>query len=57
MTLFLQDILRQPAELQRTIDFASGPGQSRFSEAAKAIRGDGGLLNAKASTSDSNNEK
>jgi len=39
VTLFLQDILRQPAELQRTIDYLRGAGQSRLSEAATAVRG------------------
>ena len=38
MTLFLQDILRQPAELQRTIDYLRGPGRQRLAEAAAAVR-------------------
>lgn len=38
MTFFLQDILRQPAELQRTIDYLRGAGQDRLTEAAAAIR-------------------
>lgn len=38
MTLFLQDILRQPAELQRTIDDLRGAGQRRLAEAAAAVR-------------------
>jgi len=39
VTLFLQDVLRQPAELQRTIDYLHRAGQSRLSEAATAVRG------------------
>ncbi|HEY6768689.1 MAG TPA: SIS domain-containing protein [Candidatus Sulfotelmatobacter sp.] len=39
MTLFLQDILRQPTELQRTIDYLCGAGRGRLSEAAAAVRG------------------
>ena len=35
MTFFLQDILRQPAELQRTIDYLRGAGQQRLVEAAR----------------------
>jgi glucosamine--fructose-6-phosphate aminotransferase (isomerizing) len=38
MTHFLQDILRQPAEIRRTIDFLRGPGQRRLAEAAAAVR-------------------
>lgn len=38
MTLFLQDVLRQPAELQRTIDYLRGAGQCRLSDAATAVR-------------------
>ena len=38
MTHFLQDILRQPAEIRRTIDFLRGPGQHRLAEAAAAVR-------------------
>jgi glutamine---fructose-6-phosphate transaminase (isomerizing) len=38
VTLFLQDVLRQPAELQRTIDYLRGAGRSQLSEAATAVR-------------------
>lgn len=38
MKLFLQDILRQPAELQRTIDNLRGAGRQRLAEAAAAVR-------------------
>jgi glutamine---fructose-6-phosphate transaminase (isomerizing) len=38
VTLFLQDILRQPAELQRTIDYLRGPGLQRLAAAAAAVR-------------------
>jgi glucosamine--fructose-6-phosphate aminotransferase (isomerizing) len=38
VTLLLQDILRQPAELQRTIDHLRGPGQRRLAEAGAAVR-------------------
>jgi glucosamine--fructose-6-phosphate aminotransferase (isomerizing) len=38
VTFFLQDILRQPAELQRTIDYLRGAGQRRLAEAAAAVR-------------------
>src|SRR3979411_2240609 len=38
MTHFLQDILRQPLELQRTIDYLCGTGRRRLAEAAAAIR-------------------
>jgi glutamine---fructose-6-phosphate transaminase (isomerizing) len=38
MTHFLRDILRQPAELQRTLDHLSGPGRSALEAAASAIR-------------------
>ncbi len=38
MTYFLQDILRQPDELQRTIDYLRGAGQPRLAEAASAIQ-------------------
>jgi glucosamine--fructose-6-phosphate aminotransferase (isomerizing) len=38
VTLFLQDILRQPVELQRTIDYLRGEGQRRLAEAAAAMR-------------------
>jgi glutamine---fructose-6-phosphate transaminase (isomerizing) len=37
MTQFLSDILRQPKELQRTIEFALGPGRAPLTEAANAI--------------------
>src|SRR5260370_18336951 len=38
MTHFLQDILRQPLELQSTIDYLCGAGCRRLAEAAAAIR-------------------
>lgn len=38
MTLFLQDILRQPLELERTLDSLQGPGHGRLMEASEAIR-------------------
>jgi glucosamine--fructose-6-phosphate aminotransferase (isomerizing) len=38
VTFFLQDILRQPAELQRTIDYLRGAGRRRLAEAAAALR-------------------
>src|SRR6202165_1296572 len=39
MTQFLRDILRQPMELQRTIDFLLGAGQHTLDLAVAAIRG------------------
>jgi glucosamine--fructose-6-phosphate aminotransferase (isomerizing) len=39
MTHFLRDILRQPTELQRTIDFLMGAGQPALDAATVAIRG------------------
>jgi glutamine---fructose-6-phosphate transaminase (isomerizing) len=39
MTQFLRDILRQPIELQRTIDFLLGAGQHTLDLATNAIRG------------------
>jgi len=39
MTQFLRDILRQPIELQRTIDFLLGAGQHTLDVATNAIRG------------------
>jgi glutamine---fructose-6-phosphate transaminase (isomerizing) len=39
MTHFLRDILRQPADLQRTIDFLSGPGRPALDKATAAICG------------------
>jgi glutamine---fructose-6-phosphate transaminase (isomerizing) len=39
MTHFLQDILRQPLELQRTFDYLRGTGRDRLAEAAVAVRG------------------
>ncbi len=39
MTQFLYDILRQPEELRRTIDFLCGAGRRRLEEAAATIRG------------------
>jgi len=38
VTNFLQDILRQPTELQRTIDYLRGAGQRRLAEAAAVIQ-------------------
>lgn len=38
MTHFLQDILRQPAELQRTFDYLRGAAQRPLAEAATAVR-------------------
>jgi glucosamine--fructose-6-phosphate aminotransferase (isomerizing) len=38
VTHFLEDILRQPAELQRTIDYLGGAGQRQLAEAAAALR-------------------
>src|SRR5260370_38288493 len=38
MTHFLRDILRQPNELQRTIDFLLGSGRSNLDAATAAIR-------------------
>lgn len=38
MTHFLQDILRQPDELQRTIDYLRGTGRRALADAAFAIR-------------------
>jgi len=39
MTHFLRDILRQPSELQRTIDFLMGAGRPALGAAADAVRG------------------
>jgi glucosamine--fructose-6-phosphate aminotransferase (isomerizing) len=39
VTLFLQDILRQPTELERTIVYLRGAGEPRLAEAAAAIQG------------------
>lgn len=39
MTHFLRDILRQPNELKRTIDFLSGAGRPALDAATSAIRG------------------
>jgi glucosamine--fructose-6-phosphate aminotransferase (isomerizing) len=39
VTRFLGDILRQPLELQRAIDYLRGAGQRRLMEAAAAVRG------------------
>jgi glutamine---fructose-6-phosphate transaminase (isomerizing) len=39
MTHFLRDILRQPNELQRTIEFLLGPGRATLDAATTAIRG------------------
>src|SRR5260221_14123171 len=38
MTHFLQDILRQPLELQSTIAYLCGAGRRRLAEAAAVIR-------------------
>jgi fructoselysine-6-P-deglycase FrlB-like protein len=38
MTHFLQDILRQPAELQRTINYLCGEGRPKLEEAAGLLR-------------------
>ncbi len=38
MTHFLRDILRQPNELQRTLDHLSGPGQTALNAAVAAVR-------------------
>jgi glucosamine--fructose-6-phosphate aminotransferase (isomerizing) len=38
MTYFLQDILRQPDELQRTIDYLSGTGRPMLDRAAATLR-------------------
>lgn len=37
-TRFLQDILRQPAEMARTIDYLVGPGQDALQEASSLVR-------------------
>jgi glutamine---fructose-6-phosphate transaminase (isomerizing) len=39
MTHFLRDIVRQPAELQRTVDFLMGAGRPTLDAAADAVRG------------------
>ena len=36
-TRFLQDIIRQPTEMQRTIDFLTGPGQTAMQHASSLI--------------------
>jgi len=41
MTHFLADILRQPVELQRTIDYLRGAGNRGLEEAAKAVQNAG----------------
>jgi glutamine---fructose-6-phosphate transaminase (isomerizing) len=38
MTHFLEDILRQPVELQRTIDYLQGAGKRPLAEACAAVR-------------------
>ena len=38
VTRFLQDILRQPTELQLTIDYLRGAGRRRLAEAAVVIK-------------------
>ena len=37
-THFLQDILRQPDEMSRTVDYLMGPGQSALQQAASLVR-------------------
>jgi len=37
MTHFLEDILRQPVELQRMLDYLQGPGRHRLAEAAAVV--------------------
>jgi glutamine---fructose-6-phosphate transaminase (isomerizing) len=37
-THFLQDILRQPAELHRTIDYLTGPGENALLKASSLVR-------------------
>jgi glucosamine--fructose-6-phosphate aminotransferase (isomerizing) len=37
-TRFLQDILRQPVEMQRTIEYLTGPGQNTLEQAGSLIR-------------------
>jgi len=37
-TRFLQDILREPAEMQRTIEYLAGPGQEALQRASALIR-------------------
>jgi glutamine---fructose-6-phosphate transaminase (isomerizing) len=37
-TRFMQDIVRQPAEMLRTIDFLTGPGQDALEKASSLIR-------------------
>ena len=39
MTHFLRDILRQPAELRRTLDFLTGAGRPALDAATAAVRG------------------
>ena len=39
MTHLLRDIVRQPAELQRTLELLTGKGKSALDRAAAAIRG------------------
>jgi len=40
-THFLQDILRQPAEMSRTIDYLMGPGQKALQQSSSLIRSAG----------------
>src|SRR4029453_14328230 len=37
-TRFLQDILRQPMEMHRTVEFLTGPGQDALERASALIR-------------------
>jgi glutamine---fructose-6-phosphate transaminase (isomerizing) len=37
-THFMQDIIRQPAEMQRTIEFLTGPGEEALKQASSLIR-------------------
>src|SRR2546430_7567902 len=43
-TRFMQDIVRQPAEMQRTIDFLTGPGQDALEQASSLIRSVGDVV-------------
>jgi len=37
-TRFLQDIIRQPVEMHRTIDYLAGPGLEAMQQASSLIR-------------------
>lgn len=43
-THFLQDIMRQPAEMQRTIEYLTGPGQDRLAKASGLFRTAGDVV-------------